>query len=734
MMPAPVPPPGGTWLEAYLPSRDLAPPAPANYQISWMLIRGILYRQRWIIISTIVAALIAGVVVTLLTPPRYEAVAKVRITPYGPNILDGQDVEQGIAASQVYDYIATQVAVIKSRSLAKTVATDLRFGERTDLFGENIEEARAPNMSDEEWVKARTEMAASILAGGVVAEPPRDGWIINIAFRSKDPVLAAEIANGYADAFVATGARGKIENNEYALKYLKDQIEETRGRLEEAEQAANGYRRQSGIVVQSSIVGADGEVSDTTVNNANLASMNARVSAARAARIEAEQRWRSIQNLPAAQLPEVQNNPVLQGLLQERTAKLAQIAEYRQRYNDDFPQIATLLAQTATIDRQLERISADVKQTVRNAYVVARNQEQALNAELQSITSATLNEQDQQVELSVLDREAQALRDQLRALLARFNQITSAAEVDSGTMSKLDPATVPQSPYSPNLTKNLFLALVAGLGIAAGLALLRELLDDRARSLDDVEVKIGLPLLGHTPYIEDNDIESQGTNRFSSLMEAYSSIRATIDFAIPRGKSVLQLTSSQASEGKSTTSVILAKLFASLGRKTLLIDADLRRPSVATLLDLERPKVGVVEVVLGHVTLEEAVIKGIHENLEILPVGNIPLSPTDILSSAEFREFIDRCRSEYSIVIIDSCPVMGLADAPIMSQVVDYTVFVLEANKVPFSEARAAARRIAAVGGNILGVIFTKFRALEAGQSYKYQYGYYEYSSDRAKG
>ena len=214
-------------------------------------------------------------------------------------------------------------------------------------------------------------------------------------------------------------------------------------------------------------------------------------------------------------------------------------------------------------------------------------------------------------------------------------------------------------------------------------------------------------------------------------MEAYSSIRAAIDFTMPRNRNVIQLTSSMAGEGKSTTAVILAELFASLGRKTLLVDADLRRPSVAALLDIERPKVGIVEVLLGHVALDAAVVKGVHENLEILPVGEIPRNPTEILASREMREFIEKVRNEYSLVIFDSCPVMGLADAPTLAHLVDGTVFVLEANRLPFGQVRSAVRRLTVAGGNVIGVVLTKYRALQAGQSYNYQYGYYEYGRDK---
>jgi len=728
---APEPEGRGTWLDSYMPEGQLAPFQPQPQLINFQTVRGILFRQRWLIVGVIVASLLVGLIVTLLSTPMYQAESKVIVEPYGSYILEGQDIDQGVASNQTYEYLGTQIEVIKSRSLAEVVVNDLNLAERKDLLGEDVDDRRPPGMSDEKWLEAKQKMAASILVGSVVAEFPEDKWVIPIGFRSKDPALAAELANAYADAFVASGTRNSIENNEYAVNYLRDQIQLVREQLANAERVANTYARNSGIVVQP-MAGAD-ETGGTvaTLTSTNLASINQRVAEARAARIVAEQRWRSIQNLPASQLPEVQNSAVLQGLIADRTEKSAQLADLRQRYNDEFPQIRNLLAQIAVLDSQIEKSSAEIKSAVRNEFTVALNQQNALEAELAAIKGDTLAEQDQNVELSVLEREAQALRDQLKSLLDRYNQISSAAQVNSGAIRKLDSATVPSSPYAPNMMQNLVIALVFGVALAGGLAVLRETLDDRIRSLEDVEDKIGLPLLGHTPYVEEKDIEAAGTNRFSALMEAYSSIRAAIDFTLPRNRNVLQLTSSHASEGKSTTSVILAELFASLGRKTLLVDADLRRPSVANLLGIEKPKVGFVEVLLGHVDLSAAVVKGVHDNLEILPMGEIPPNPAEILASVQMKEFIEKYRDEYSVIIFDSCPVMGLADAPLLGHVVDGTIFVLEANKIPFAQARTALRRLRASDSNVLGVVLTKYRALAAGQSYNYQYGYYRYGEEK---
>ncbi|MFU7527434.1 GumC family protein [Qipengyuania sp. ASV99] len=718
----------GTWLETYLPESEIVRANPGQQLISLATVRGVVFRQRWLFAGVILTALTVGLIITLLATPMYLATAKVSVEPYGAFILEGQDVEQGIASNQVGDYLATQVELIKSRSLAEVVVADRQLGERYDLLGQDIDASRPPDMSDEQWLESKNSVAASILVKGVTSEVPDVSWVIPIGFRSDNPALAAEMANAYADAFISSDTRDSVEGNEYAIEYLRDQIEIVRARLEEAERETNAYARGSGIIVQPT-TDAEGNVQNSTITSSNLANISQRFADARAARIEAEQKWRSIQNLPAAQLPEVQNNAVLQGLVTNRTGKLAQLAELRQRYSDEFPQIANLLAQIEILDTQIERSSADIKSTVRNEFIVARNQEQALQAELGSLSSESLSEQDEMVQLTVLEREAEALRQQLRSLLERFNQISSAANVNSGTMTKIEGALVPSSPYAPSLLQNLGLALVLGVGLAAGLAVLREMFDDRIRSLDEVEQKIDLPLIGHTPHVSEKDIDVESSNNFTSLMEAYASIKAAIEFSLPRSRNVLQLTSTHESEGKSTTAVVLAELFARSGRKTLLVDADLRRPSVARLLELERPQIGLVEVLYGHAKLEDAIVKGVHDNLEVLPIGSVPPNPTEILASDEMRDFIAKVRDEYSMVIFDSCPVLGLADAPLLARLMDGTIFVLEANKVPFSQARNAVKRLRGSGGNVLGLILTKYRALEAGQSYGYQYSYYEYGS-----
>ncbi|XUU61075.1 GumC family protein [Erythrobacter sp. HA6-11] len=728
IMQAPEPGRGGVWVDRYLPVEweETQPSAPKLIDAD--VLRGMLFRQRWLIAITIAAALILGVVGTMLMTPIYEAKASIVVSRDGNIVVEGQELAPSMPSNEFDNYMETQGVVIQSRSLAYEVVDALNLVEDTPLVLKDIDEGRPDDADDAEWAKIKRTDLATILQSSVTAEVPLGARVLTIGVESEDPEFATQVVNAYAEAYVRSDAKRALDANQYAQEYLQEQISQTREKLADAELAANNYARQSGIINQQT----SEEDGNQTITGANLVSINDTVTQLRAQRIAAEQRWQAVANIPASQLPEVQRSSAVQGLQNEKLQLETQLTELRQRYSDEYPPVIQLQAQIAAIDQKIAAASADIKASIRNEFVIAQRQEQALSGELANASEETLAEQDRLVEYSVLEREAQAMRDQLESLLDRFNLLSAAANVQSGMLTKLDDAIVPISPVSPNLFRNMLIALIGGIGLAAGLALVREVLDDKLRSLDEVEEKLGHPLLGHTPYVDEDEIENQEANQFSSLMEAYSSIRSTVDFSLPRDGAVIQLTSSQASEGKSTTALILADLFARAGRKTLLVDADLRKPSIARLLHVERPQFGFVDVLAGRVDLQSALVDGTRENLDILTLGPIPANPVEMLSSYRLRDWVERHRQEYGLIIFDTSPVLGIADAPLVSRCVDSTIFIVEANSVNFGQVRTALRRIRSVGGNILGIVLTKYKAIQAGQSYDYQYRYYQYAKDNA--
>jgi polysaccharide biosynthesis transport protein len=702
--------------------------------ISLAAIRGIVYRQRFMLIGIVTLALVAALVVTLLTRPLYSASATVRIDPFMNNIVDGQNLEAEVPVNEVDRYMQTQASVITSRRIAYRVVEERKLDTRADFIGDFATQ-RPDGVTDEQWKKQRREVAASMVAGSTKVTIPTENRIITISYTSPSPAIAAEVANAVADVFVQEDLRRALETNNYAQSYLREQIEKLQRSVQSAEEAANAYAKANGIVAQAPLMsaGKDGAVTaPQTVTVATLASVNETYTAARAKRIAAEQRWNAVSPLPAGQLPEVQQNNAIQAMIAERSKAVTELSQLRQRYGESYPRLRELNAQVASLTNQINKASSDIKNAIRDDYTIALRQEQALEGELTKVSGKTLDEQDRRVRYNMLDREATAQRNQLSALLNRYNEISSAANLKPGTSSKLDAAQVPGAPMSPSLPKNMLIGLFLGGALALGIAVLREVFDDRLRSTEDVERKLGLPLLGYTPDITDRDVTEEISDPFSILMEAYSSIRSSIDFAVPGNHRVLQITSSEPSEGKSLTASTIARKYAQLGRKTLLIDADLRKPSLFTLFGSSRPKSGFVEVLLGDLAFEDALMKNTPDNLDVLPVAPSKVNPVELLSSQVLTDFIEKYRQQYSLIIFDSVPVMGLADAPLLSRHADATVFIVEANRAHYGQAKTAIRRLASAGARIAGVVLTKYKAAEAGMSYDYHYQYYAYG-ERSK-
>ena len=722
----------GPWVDRYLPvqSAGAGPVGEAPGMIDMAAIKGMLWRQRFVLAGVIAAVVLLAFIATVLVKPVYQATATVRVEPDTSTPLDDPTYQSRISAMEIQRYLVTLTRVLQSRSMANLVADSLKLPSRPD-FDRLIGSPEKPEeMSAPAWRAARREIAAGYLQGNVIAEAPIEERIIEIGFRSEDPQLAATIANAYVENFLTDDLRRSLESNAYAQRYLADQIEQTRIRLQDAEVRVNAFARANRILTQSLTSKATDEDSGgggETVAISNLTNINEAHTAARANRIAAEQKWLAAASTPAQQIPEVQQSAAIQSLLGEKSKLAAQVAELRQRYGSDYPELREAESQLAALDRSISQQASDIKSGLRNSYQVALRQEQGLSSELSKVSDMSLDEQDKRVHLNLLNREAEALRKQLATMLDRYNQVAASANVRSGNITRLDPAVVPVAPVSPNLIKNLMIALVIGSGLAVAIAILREALDDRLRSASDVESKLGLPLLGMTPVVDD---ASQAEDN-PQLSEAYSTIRSSIDFALPHtGLNVLVMTSSQSGEGKTTTSISIARKYAQLGRKVLLVDADLRKPSVASYFGASRSRNGFVEVLLGQCTFESALLSQPQANLDVLPVGSIPPNPVEVLSSPLVSEFVAKHAADYSLIVFDTSPVMGLADAPLLARLADGIVFIVEANRSHFGQTKTALRRLRDANANVLGVVLTKFRALDAGLSYDYQYSYYSYGAD----
>lgn len=718
-------------LDRYIAPDD----GPSRSGISLGEIRTMAWRQRRMLVVLGIAAIIIGLIVTLMQTPLYASAASVRVDNESLQITEGQDVNPVIGAYEIDRYLNTQKQVVESRKMALAVTDQLNLARDDDFIVAMGGQPVDASLGAEQRAAMRRNMVAGLLQNGVNMEIQPQNRIVLIGFTSSNPSLAARISNGYAESFVAQNVKGNLDANNFASRILQDQVAELQATLSETETSAVDYARRNRLIGTGNSPSGDGSGEDggggnsaPSVTTGNLIQINQNYIEARANRILAEQKWDAAQRSSPLDLPEARNNTSIQNLLTQRASAISELEQLRERYLDGYPGVERAEAQLAALSRQLDRAGISLRNSIHNEFEIARAQEQRLAAARSELADETLSEQDRRVQLNILSRDADSQRERLADLRRRLSEIDSASDVEANNITLLDRAAVPTDPISPSFPRNLLVSLIIGLIVGSGLAVVREAVDDTLYSPEDAERKLGLPLLGTTPLMDDIEADAMEDTQ-SDLNEAYYSIRAAIDYATEGNRhKIIQVTSGQPNEGKSTTALALARDFARIGRHVLLIDADLRNPNLHRLIR-EKNKSGLVDVLMNRISMEEAIKPVGTDGLYAMTLGPIPPNPVQILSGNLVGDLLDKLRESYDLVLIDSGPVMGLADAPLLSRLADFTVLIVEAGRAHYGQARTAIRRLNETGANIAGIVMTKFDFRDAGYSYDYHYSYYAYGS-----
>lgn len=677
------------------------------------------------IIGVMVASVVLGLLLTMLQTRQYTAVSTVQIDDVGAQILrSGQDLEGPMGAYDTDRFLNTQLDVLKSKALARRVADRLKlYGNQRFIAAMGGSPSAASG--SRERIETRT---VSMLRSHLSVTLPRQSRIASIAIVSSDQNLSAQIANAYADEFIQSNLQRKFESSDYARQFVAQQMASAKQRLEESERQLNSYARSAGLIrTRDAASTAEGGGGQTSITSTSLVELNSAANEAKARRIEAEARWRAVANVPGLASKEVLSNNTVQNLLTRKAEIEADLRQERSRHLDEHPNVIKLVAQMSAVDQQLANVVSGVRKSIEQEYRAAQAAEQSLAQQVNQLKSDTLGEQDRSVGYSVLAREADTNRTLYDGLLQRYKELTAASGIASSNIALIDRAEVPSSPSSPNLLINLAYAIFAGLAISALLVFVRLQLDDAVRVPEDVEHKLSLPVLGIVPKLREGDTFDQLSDPKSSMSEAYNSLRGAISFTTNEGPPrLLLVTSASAGEGKSTTSYALARGFAKLGRRVLLVDVDMRRPSTHRQFGVEND-IGLSNLLVGQAGLEQVIRPTEFENLSIVTSGPIPPSPTELLASKRMQDLLAAARSQYDMVVLDSPPILGLADSPLLSSFADGTLLVLESDRNRRGVLKGTLRRVRLAKGRVIGVAMTKFDASHA-SSYTYYYGYgYDY-------
>lgn len=691
----------------------------------------------WLIAAIVGGAFALALVATLLQTKRYTAQTTVQINDSSGRILSGQDNAIESENSNLYDtdrFLKTQTDIIDSRGLALRVAQKLKLIGNPAFYRSQ----EMPEPTAEDGDEKRRRVAISMLRDNLTIDLPRDSRIVTIRYESTDPEMSAAIANAYAGEFIQSNLQRKFDSSSYAREFLSEQLDEARIKVENSERELNAYSRSAGLIRTENAAsnGREGSAgAGNSVTTASLIQVNTAANDATSRRIEAEGRWRSVSSVPLFSAPQVVSNPTVSSLLGEKARLEAALAEERARHLDDYPTVKAKQQQLDTLTAQLQQAAGNVRNAVRAEYQAALSTEQQLRGQVEALKSDTLGEQERTVEYGLLAREVDTNRQVYDGLLERFKMLNSMAGVSLSNVNVIDRADRPALPSSPNLLKNLAIGILMGFVIAAITVFLKDQFDDSIRVPEDVESKLGIPLLGVVPKAPSGEPADALADPKSPISEAYNSLRGSLLYSTPQGlPHLLLVTSAQPSEGKTTSSFAIATGFARMGKRTLLIDADMRRPSLHRRVGLDNER-GLSTLLTSKQPLTEVAIKLEQEFLSVLPAGPIPPSPTELLSTVRIEELLREGAEHFDVVLVDSPPVLGLADSPLMSALVGGVIFIVEADRSRRGSLKTSMRRLRAMRANLLGAVLTKFDPLKSGNRYSEYYGYeyYQYEEKPSK-
>lgn len=687
------------------------------------IVAAVINHRNWVI-GSIAVALILGLLATFLATPQYTSTSRIEILSDAP-VATSVDGTREVSPVNEIAFYNTQYSLLQSRSLAERVmrAGNLA-GDKEFLEAFKLDNPDASMTSAERQNQA--DQIIAILLGNVRVSPVKQSSLVDIGFSTPSPALSAKLADLWVTQFVQATIDRRFAATSDARKYLEARLGALRQNLETSERALISYATGKGIVTISSQTDSQGRTQTQTLVASDIAAISKALATAREQRVAAEA------DLASTLTGSAQVNASTIGSMREQRANVeAELARLRTLFQEDYPGVISLRAQLANLDKSIKAETARSSQGNREAYNAAVKRERELQGELDKLTGQYNVQQRDSIQMAILQREVDSNRQLYDGLLQRYKEI-GAAGVGANNISVVDRAKTPERPSSPNLMLNMALALVAGLGLAAGLVFLLEKMDSSIRDPQDVAGRFGLPLLGAIPEVRGQTVADVVVDKKSSIYEAYVSLMTNLSFLTAHGapRSIM-LTSSQPQEGKSSSSLCLATVLSGVGKSVILIDADIRNPSLNRYLDVPNKR-GLSHYLAGDDALPELIGHLPKYGFDLITAGTTPPNAAELLGSERLNLLIETLLTRYDHVILDSAPLLGLADAPLIARRVEGVLFTIEANSTKSRVIATALNRLRMSGAKLFGAIVTKVGAKNQVYGYGYEYGY-SYGRDQDK-
>jgi capsular exopolysaccharide synthesis family protein len=621
----------------------------------------------------------------------------------------------------------------KIRSFLSNVARSLGLSSSSNQNTLAKKSASTPDPLEEEM---DTPLVNQLL-GGLRIDPIKESRLVRIHFYASTPDLAAKVPNALADEYIQLTLESRVNTTERAKEWLNKQLEEMKAKVEKADEDLQEFGSKYNIL-------STDEKENITMNRLN--ELNEALAKAESERMTKEALYKQVKGQNTESLPAMLENKLIQDLKQSFIQLEAQYTKLSETYRTSHPEMIRLKNQMETIQSRLNIELSKMSAGIRNEYEASVRKEALLRSSFEQEKVKATEMQQKAIQYNILKREADTNKDLYKSLLQRTKEVGVSASLQASNIQIVDRAEVPKGPHQPDKRRTLYLAAVIGLFLGVGLAFFLEYLDNTIKSPDEVEDLIHLPSFGLVPEIsyERKHLGLDPTypvervahcHPKSILSEAYRNIRTSILLSTPESppKNII-ITSANPLEGKTTTLINTSITLSQTGAQVLIIDADLRKPRVHTVLNTEMNRgsgrgngkgKGLSSFLSGNSSLWGVVKTTDIPNLYFIPAGAIPPNPSELLGSNLFKEMIQALGEKFDHIVIDTPPVIGFADSVILSTLVDGVVLVVRGGKTPKEALQRAKDSLLQVNARILGVVVNGVNIRQS--EYNGYYSRYQY-------